>query len=108
MEEVDYKVAITALLNEDYDRTERTRLANQIADGICEGYKNEIDYLQEKYGDGQEERLENVIRNGLVHVTYMPDRPLTDSERMIAAEVLATVITTVEALEVLRVKGVAR
>ena len=108
METIDYKTAIAALLVEDYDRDERAKLANKIADDICIGYKDEIEYLQKTYGNAHEERLDNTIRNGLVHVTYMPDRKLTESERNKAAQVLESVIFMVETLEVLRQKGVAR
>ena len=106
--EIDYKEAIAALINPEYDRHERTVLANQIADQIYEGYKKEIDFMQDKYGEHHPEKLINVIRKGLVYPTLLDIESLNKDDLNMVVKSLESTIEHVELLEMLRQLGVAR
>lgn len=104
---INYDEAIAALLNPEYESSDKVNLANGIADGIIEGYKKEIDKLQADHGHEHKERLDNSIRNGLVHVAMLDAVNLSGDELKAASKTLATVISIVEVLEVLRQKNFA-
>ncbi len=105
---INYDEAIAALLNPEYESSDKVTLANSIADGIIEGYKKEIDKLQADHGKEHKERLDDSIRNGLVYVAALDAIKLSDDELKAASKTLATVISIVEMLEFLRKTNFAR